>query len=101
LNFSRFVELAKELEPFAEVERRVEAVVRPALGMLPEQPDIVTRADLTILANERAVIMAPCPRDWNLPYEASPLLDHSHFEEQDWRYWKRRFLDEYDRRRPR
>ncbi len=87
--------LAKELDPFHDVETRVDMVVRTALGMLPKIPDIVVKADLTILANERNVIMAPCVRDWDLPYEASPLIHDDDFEEMDWRYWKGRFLREY------
>jgi len=98
---SAFLVLAKELEPFAVVEYRVEIVVREALDMLPEQPDIVTKADLTILANERETIMAPCDRDWELPHPPSTMLVPGDFEERDWRFWKRRFHEEYERLRPR
>ncbi len=92
------VALAKEFDPFTEIERRVEIAVRTAFNMPPEQPDIVTKADLTILANERELIMAPCVRDWELPYPPSTMLVHGDFEERDWRFWKRRFLDEYEAR---
>ncbi len=74
-------DFVKSLDPFTEVERRVEIAVRKAMRMLPEQPEIVTKADLTILANERAVIMAPCAQDWALPYPASPQVRESDLEE--------------------
>lgn len=49
---------------------RVEGAVRSALGLPAEEHPIVRRADLVALAIERAALMAPCSRDWDLPERA-------------------------------
>ena len=55
------------VDPLRELFEIVDAVVRPALDLPLKPTPLVKRADLVALACERAAIMAPCDRDWNLP----------------------------------
>lgn len=54
-------------DPFQEMREVVDLVVRLALGLPQEEHALVKRADLVALACERAAVMAPCDRDWQLP----------------------------------
>lgn len=55
------------LDPLRELKRRVDPVVRSALGLAAEEPPLVRRADLVALAIERKLLMVACERDWQLP----------------------------------
>lgn len=54
-------------DPLFILQRRVDLVVRRALKLPEVESPIVKRADLVALACERAALMGPCARDWQLP----------------------------------
>lgn len=53
-----------DLQGFAAIEARVMRAICIAFGIEGAQPDIVTRYDEAILADEREQIMGPPPRPW-------------------------------------
>lgn len=62
-------------DPMREAKRRVDVVVREALGLAHQEPVIVKRADMVALAIERKHVMAPSERDWDLPEAADTRWD--------------------------
>lgn len=52
------------------LKKRVDPVVRAALGLPVAESTLVRRADLVALAIERRDVMADCARDWLLPERA-------------------------------
>lgn len=56
--------LKQFLPDWKPMEARIMAAVCRRFGLLLIEPAAVKRADLAILADERAALMAPCEREW-------------------------------------
>jgi 5'-deoxynucleotidase YfbR-like HD superfamily hydrolase len=63
----RVLAFAERSDPFRELKRGIDPVVRSALALPPDEHLLVKRADLVALACERVCVMEKCERDWALP----------------------------------
>jgi hypothetical protein len=60
--------LKPHLANYKELEERVERVIAGVFGTIYPLPAEVKRVDAAILGDEKDLLMAPEPADWNLPY---------------------------------
>lgn len=88
--------LKRLLPDYQEIERRVEAAVFARLGVSPQLPSSVKRADLQALAIERNWLLPKTPGvEW--PLVPSNLLTETWLESQTSYAARCRFIDRYNK----
>lgn len=76
------------LAGYQAIEAQLDRVIAAKFGATYPWPECVHVADATILADEKAALMAPEPADWHLPYPAAGV----NIEGWDWERAKWAFV---------
>lgn len=75
-DIARPVKMLPEMKAYRDAERKVQACIYHAFGMLPFEPNLVKRADNVLLATEARDLLATLHADWTIrPPEWETLVE--------------------------
>lgn len=81
-----------QMPGFKQIEERIDRAIATRFGCAFPWPESVHRADIAILADEKAALMGPEPAPWHLPYPPLGVkIECWDPEEAKWRFAVRFF----------